>query len=120
MGARILVIDDTEHIRSILTMMLKFKGYAIAEAQNGLEAMEAARGGSFDLIFCDIDMPVMNGVEFVRQYRQEIDKDTPIIMLTAEGNELISTALNVGATACVKKPFEPIHLLGEIEKHLKA
>lgn len=119
MAARILIIDDSEHLRVVLKLTLEFKGYEAHLAGDGREGLEAVtRQGPFDLIFCDIDMPVMNGLEFVRRYRAEVSSATPIIMLTAEGGELISGALAVGANAAVRKPFEPIQMLREIDKYL--
>jgi two-component system chemotaxis response regulator CheY len=119
MSARILVIDDSEHLNCILKLTLEFKGYEVFAAENGLEGLETVKiKGPFDLILCDIEMPVMNGVEFVRRYRTETGLATPIIMLTAEGTELISHALASGATAAILKPFEPIQLMNEIEKYL--
>lgn len=120
MSTRILVIDDVENIRTVLKMTLEFKGFEVVTADNGHEGLAAAAAGKFDLVFSDIAMPVMNGVEFCRRFRAEIDRTTPIIMLTAEGDELVAKAMAEGATATVSKPFEPIRLLGEIEKHLSA
>lgn len=119
MSGRILIIDDTEHLRAVLELTLKFKGHAVETAADGREGLERARAaGPFDLIFCDIEMPVMNGIEFVKRFRAEFGAETPILMLTAEGDELVAKALAAGATSYIAKPFEPIWLLGEIEKYL--
>jgi CheY-like chemotaxis protein len=118
MSPRILIIDDADHLRSVLKLTLEFKGYEVTDAGDGREALDAAHAQAFDLIFCDIEMPVMNGIEFVRHYRAEVSPATPIIMLTAEGNEPIGRALAAGATAVIHKPFEPISLLDEINRHL--
>jgi two-component system, chemotaxis family, chemotaxis protein CheY len=118
MSARILVIDDAEHLRSILQLTLEFEGYTVVTAGNGIEGLERAAEGALDMIFCDIDMPGMNGVEFVARYRAQYGEVTPIIMLTAEGDDLIQKALAVGATAALHKPFEPIRVQKEVEKRL--
>jgi two-component system, chemotaxis family, chemotaxis protein CheY len=115
---RILVIDDAEHLRTVLELTLKFKGYEVVTAANGQEGLEAARAGAFDLVFCDIEMPVMNGIEFVKRFRSEVSRETPVLMLTAEGSELINQALAAGATSAFIKPFEPIRLLKEVEQRL--
>jgi two-component system chemotaxis response regulator CheY len=120
MSANVLVIDDAEHIRTMLQLTLEFEGHRVATAADGAEALAKARDDRFDLIFCDIDMPGMNGLEFVARYREHLDARTPIIMLTAEGGELIQKALAAGATAVVHKPFEPIRVLKEVEKYLGA
>jgi two-component system chemotaxis response regulator CheY len=115
---RILVIDDAEHLRTVLELTLKFKGYEVVTAADGQAGLEAARAGAFDLVFCDIEMPVMNGIEFVKRYRAEVSRETPILMLTAEGSELVAQALAAGATSAFVKPFEPIRLLKEVEQRL--
>jgi len=118
MSANILVIDDAEHIRTMLQLTLQFEGHRVVTAGDGADALAKARAERFDLIFCDIEMHIMNGLEFVARYRDQVDAKTPIIMLTAEGAELIEKALAAGATAVIRKPFEPIRVLKEIEKHL--
>ncbi len=117
MSGRILIIDDADHLREVLKMTLEFKSYEVTMASNGQEGMEAARAGTFDLIFCDIDMPVMNGMDFVRKFRAELGAETPIVMLTAEDQSHINTALEAGANGALVKPFDPIMLLNEIEKY---
>lgn len=119
MSPRILAIDDTEHLRAVIRLTLEFKKYDVKLASDGVEALEAARAGRFDVILCDIEMPRMNGVEFVRNYRAEFGPDTPIIMLTAEGDEKVSAARAVGATDAIAKPFEPLQLFAAIDRHLK-
>lgn len=118
MSAHILIIDDADHIRSVLAVTLEFKGYSVTGAENGQAGLDAAAAHKPDFIFCDIEMPVMNGLEFVRRFRAEVDPNTPILMLTAEGDELIKRAMEAGATGSIRKPFEPIQLLKLLEKHL--
>lgn len=118
MSAKILIIDDSEQLRSIFKLTLEFKGYSVTTANDGREGLAAAKAQAFDLIFCDIEMPVMNGLEFVRAWRKQGGDTPPIIMLTAEGNDVISMALAAGADGAISKPFEPIHLLNEIERRL--
>jgi two-component system chemotaxis response regulator CheY len=120
MTAHILIVDDSEHLQTVLKLTLEFKGHGVTVAGDGRAALEAARAEKFDLIFCDIEMPVMNGIEFVRQFRAELGSATPIVMLTAEGDELARRALAAGATGLIHKPFEPIALLKEIDKYLAA
>lgn len=119
MSPRILAIDDTEHLRTVIRLTLEFKKYEVSLACDGVEGLEAAHAGNFDLILCDIEMPRMGGVEFVRRYREEFGPATPIVMLTAEGDEKIKAALAAGATDAISKPFEPLHLFAAIDKHLK-
>lgn len=118
MSAKILIIDDSEQLRSILELTLKFKGYEVTTAADGQQGLMAASTQAFDLIFCDIEMPVMNGLEFVRAWREKSGSRPPIIMLTAEGSEVIGKALAAGADGAISKPFEPIQLLAEIAQRL--
>ncbi|MCE5228098.1 response regulator [bacterium] len=119
MSPRILAIDDTEHLRTVIRLTLEYKKYEVKLAADGVEGLEAARAGAFDLIICDIEMPRMGGVEFVTQYRAEFGPATPIIMLTAEGDEKIKAARAAGATDALAKPFEPMQLFAAIDRHLK-
>lgn len=118
MSGRILVIDDAEHVRAVIRMTLAFKGYAVATAENGSEGLRMAQTENFDMIFCDIEMPVMDGVEFVRQFRATHGPRTPVIILTAEEGRSAQAALKAGATLVLAKPFEPIRLLEEVERRL--
>jgi CheY-like chemotaxis protein len=118
---RILIIDDVEHLRTVLALTLRFKGYAVELAEDGRDGLERVRAaGPFDLIFCDIEMPVMNGIDFVRHYRAEYGPETPLVMLTAGDDAMIAQAMAAGATTHMIKPFEPIRLLEEVERHLRA
>ena len=119
MAPRILVIEDSNEIQEILQMTLQFNGYNVEGASNGLEGLKAVESrGPFDLIICDLDMPVMSGVEFIRRYRTERPEPTPIIVLTAEMGEAVNEAMAVGANQSIYKPFEPIRLLEEIQKRV--
>ena len=79
----------------------------ILEAGNGLEALEILRRERVDLVLSDINMPVMNGLEFVRQLSQlESAKGIPVVMITTEGSEShVMEALSSGAKGYIRKPF---------------
>ena len=118
MAISILVIEDNDDFRDILRMTLDFKGYEVSTACNGAEGLELAKSRSFDLITSDIEMPKMNGIEFVRKFRAEVNTTTPIIVLSAAGTTQLDEALNAGANSSVDKPFEPIRLIQAIESTL--
>jgi len=119
MASRILIVEDNAEIREILQITLEFNAYEVVAAANGREALEAVETrGPFDLILCDLDMPVMNGMEFMRRYRAERGAATPILSLTAEIGPVIDEALASGANGTIHKPFEPIPLLEEIRSRL--
>lgn len=115
MGARILIIEDQDDFRQLLQLTLDFQGYDVATAENGSRGFDLAKSMDFDLITSDIEMPVMNGIDFVRKYRAEISTATPIIVLSAAESDIKQTALAAGATQLIEKPFEPIKLANAIK-----
>jgi two-component system chemotaxis response regulator CheY len=115
--ARILIIDDSEHIRHLLALTLKMKKHEVTEATNGQEGFESLQGGAFDLIICDVDMPVMTGLQFLEKIRDEIGESAPPCMIiTAEERDTRERAAVLGASAVLAKPFEPLALVTEIER----
>ena len=108
MAARILVIDDSENIRSILRLTLRFRGYEVEEAASGEEGLAALARERFDLVFCDLAMPGLNGLEVIRQIRANpLLRAMPIVVLSAEERETKTRALAEGANDVVDKPFAP-------------
>lgn len=115
----VLVIDDEKEIRELLNDFLSDR-YEIAEAANGQEAIELMRIRMPVIIICDIIMPVMNGVEFVKTMKQqELTRHIPIILLSTKGTvENQIEGLEVGADAYLSKPFHPRHLEALVENML--
>lgn len=114
----ILVVDDETRLISLVESYLKQSGYRIVTAQNGMEALSAARRENPDLIILDIMMPEMDGYEFMRLYRAE--QDTPIIVLTArvDSDEKV-VGLELGADDYMTKPFRPRELLARVKAVLR-
>jgi two-component system chemotaxis response regulator CheY len=109
---RALIVDDSSVMRKIVERSLRQAGIdleKVVEAANGAEALAALRENPFDLILCDINMPVMDGLEFVRQAATlEAAKGVPIVMITTEGSEThVVQALTAGARGYIRKPFTP-------------
>ena len=122
-GKNVLVIDDSPTLRKMVIFALK-KMYNIAnkfEAGDGLEALDVLTSNKIDFIICDINMPNMNGLEFLYRVKNHEDfKNIPVIMLTTEGREEDKQrALKLGADGYVVKPFKPEILKAEIDKALK-
>ena len=115
----ILVIDDDKEIRELLSDFLCDR-YEIAEAANGREAIELMRIRMPVIIICDIIMPVMTGVEFVKIMKeQELTRHIPIVLLSTKSSvESQIEGLKVGADAYLNKPFHPRHLEALIESLL--
>ena len=123
MNKKVLIIDDSKSMRQMVGMTLTNAGYEIIEGEDGQKGLDAlASAGKVDLIITDLNMPVMNGLEFIRQARSvSACKFTPILMLTTEsGNELKAQGRDAGATGWIVKPFRPEQLLNVIEKVVAA
>ncbi|HKX28478.1 MAG TPA: response regulator [Blastocatellia bacterium] len=118
---RALVIDDSRAMRNILGTMLKEIGFEVAEAKNGLEAMERLREiGPLELALVDWNMPEMNGYEFVQSVRAHRAYDEMRLMMVTTETEMtqMAKALEAGANEYVMKPFtkevirEKLEILG--------
>ena len=123
---RVLIVDDSSVMRKIVERSLRQAGINIAlvlEAANGVEALGVLNRGKVDLILCDINMPVMDGLDFVKQLSAVNNaKGTPVVMITTEGSEThVAQALSAGARGYIRKPFTPdqvkehvLPLLGQV------
>jgi two-component system chemotaxis response regulator CheY len=105
-----LIVDDSSVMRKIVERSLRQAGLElekVVEAGNGAEALAALQSNVVDLILCDINMPVMDGLEFVRQAGAvESAHGIPIVMITTEGSESrVVEALSAGARGYIRKPF---------------
>jgi CheY-like chemotaxis protein len=119
MNRQILVIDDELSIRLLLENFLTGE-YRVISKANGLDALEWLEGNLPDLIICDIQMPQMNGYEFLEKLRQRgFTKHTPVIMLSvAESSKDRIKSYRLGAQDFLVKPFNPEELLEIIRKNL--
>lgn len=109
---RVLIVDDSSVMRKIVERSLRQANVGIAqvfEAGNGEEALGVLGQQKVDLILCDINMPVMDGLEFVKHLPTiENAKGTPVVMITTEGSENhVVQALSAGAKGYIRKPFTP-------------
>ena len=115
----VLVVEDEREIRQFLLEFLEEK-YAVIEASNGSEAIEMMRRQLPDIVVCDVIMPVMDGMEFVKIMKtQELTRFIPIILLSSRNSiESQISGLEIGADAYLAKPFHPRHLKITIESLL--
>jgi two-component system, chemotaxis family, chemotaxis protein CheY len=109
---RALIVDDSSVMRKIVERSIRQAGIDLAEvreASNGAEGLGTLKEQSVDLILCDINMPVMDGIEFLRQLQtMEQAKGIPVVMITTEGSEShVVQALSIGARGYIRKPFTP-------------
>ena len=118
MAKTILVVDDSANVRTLVREYLTAEGFRVVTADDGRQALYAARSEKPDLILLDIMMPEMNGTEFIRVYRKE--RGTPIILLTAKIEETDKVlGLELGADDYITKPFGMRELVARIHAVLR-
>lgn len=117
---KILIVDDSHTIRRLVTYILRKNDYIISEAEDGLDAMEKLSSIEVDLVIVDLNMPNMDGIEFVKGLRNNYYfMDTPVIMLTTTRDETMRrNALEAGVNMFLNKPVQPEILLYKVESLL--
>ena len=116
--SRLLVVDDEEKIRELIKKYALFEGYDVAEAQDGMQAVELCRTQDFDLIIMDVMMPELDGFSACREIHKF--KQTPVIMLSARGEEYDKIhGFELGVDDYVVKPFSPKELMMRVQAVLK-
>lgn len=105
-----LIVDDSSVMRKIVERSLRQAGVdslVVLEAGSGVEGLEVLKGRRVDLILSDINMPAMDGLEFVRQLRQQrLAEGVPVVMITTESSEEhVKQAIEAGAIGYIRKPF---------------
>ena len=117
---KLLFADDSASMRKVLGMHMKMNGFDVTVCEDGAAAFEKAKGDRFDIIITDMNMPNMNGIEFIKAVKQdETNKFTPIVMLTTENAEdLRQQGQEAGAKVWLVKPFRPDQLLSVVKKLL--
>jgi len=118
MAKTILIVDDSASLRQVVAIALKGGGYDVIEACDGKDGLSKLNGQKIHLIISDVNMPNMNGIEFVKAVKQLPNyKFTPIIMLTTESQEdKKQEGQAAGAKAWVVKPFKPEQMLAAVAK----
>jgi len=118
---KVLIVDDSAVMRKIVERSLRqasINPAQVLEAGNGVEALAALQTAKVDLILCDINMPVMDGLEFIKQFSAlKNGKGVPVVMITTEGSEAhVVEALAAGARGYIRKPFTP----DQVKEHVLA
>lgn len=123
MAYRVLVVDDSPAMRTFVRRVIDLSGFEVSdyfEASNGSEALDLLRDEWVDAILTDINMPLMDGQEFLRRLSQdELLRSIPSIVISTDATQhRMATMLNLGAQGYVTKPFLPETLRAELERIL--
>ena len=114
----ILIVDDSQAMRDIVKMTLKYTTLEVLTAVNGQDALEvyAKHKSDICLIITDINMPIMNGIEFISSIREK-DQEVPVLVLSTEScEEMKKKMINLGASGWIIKPFKPNNLTDIVAK----
>lgn len=115
MSVKVLIVDDMKHFLDLEASFLKRAECTVFKAINGLEALRIAKTEKPDIIFLDLEMPVMNGIECCRFIRADIElKDTPIVIVTASSRE--EECYKMGGSSYLRKPIDEDFFIAEIKK----
>ena len=113
----ILIVDDEERMRYLLSQMLESKGYRVSQAGDGVEALEMVRQNSYQMVITDIKMPRMNGLELLEQIKP---LQIPVVFITAFATvDSAVEAMRTGAVDYITKPFEEDRILVTVERTLR-
>jgi two-component system chemotaxis response regulator CheY len=120
MAKTALIVDDAFSLRQLVAFTMRDAGFQVLEGGNGHEGLQQLNGHKVDVIITDLNMPVMDGIAFIRKLRElPATKYTPVLMLTTESqSSLKQEAKAAGATGWIVKPFQPAKLLDVIAKIL--
>jgi CheY-like chemotaxis protein len=125
--ARILVVDDDPAVQMTIRLLLERAGHRVVVAGDGYKGLAAFKGGDFDLLFLDIFMPGMDGLETMRHiHRQQpaipviVISGRPLVVDATSEPDFLAMAIKLGAVSSLPKPFKPTALLAMVESCLKA
>ena len=118
MSKTIMVVDDSGSFRTVVKLALQKSGYTVVEACDGKDAVGKLNGQKLNLIVCDVNMPQMDGLTFLRHLKTTTAyKFTPVIMLTTESQESKKAeGKAAGARAWITKPFQPSQLVDAVNR----
>ena len=114
-GQRVLVVDDDAHVRALLSALLTYEGYNVFEAGDGLEAVQELEMRHFEVVISDYRMPRFDGMQLLTMC-QLLWPETAVVLVSGEDSNWIELAIQRGAHAWVKKPWDRTHLLKEIRQ----
>ncbi len=111
-----LVVDDSRVVRKVARRILEAHGFGVAEAEDGQKALDACRAEMPDCVLLDWNMPVMDGITFLRELRREFGPDDPPVVFCTTENDMshIEMAIEAGAQEYIMKPFDDEILVGKL------
>ena len=121
MPKKILIVDDSESIREVVSFTLENEGFEVLVANDGTDALKFLDGREIDMIITDLHMPEMDGITLIKHVREmEAYQRIPILFLTTESQTAKKMeAKEAGATGWIIKPFVPAKLLAALQKVLR-
>lgn len=121
MNKTILIVDDSESVREVVSFTLSSKGYNVLVGKDGTDALQYLNGSEIDLVITDLNMPQMDGISLIKEIRtHESYQYTPILLLTTESQAAKKQeAKAAGATGWIVKPFVAQKLLDVVQKVIR-
>jgi two-component system, chemotaxis family, chemotaxis protein CheY len=118
MTKTVLTVDDSRTMRDMLRLALSGAGFSVVQAEDGVLGLEALAGCKPDVIVTDINMPRMDGFQFITEVRSDTKhRGVPILVLSTESDqEKKLRARNAGATGWIVKPFDPVKLIDAVRR----
>jgi CheY-like chemotaxis protein len=118
-AAKILVVDDSDDTRDMMAKLLELESFIVVTAEDGIEALKVAADEQPDLIITDVNMPRLNGIDMIKQLRQQPGfGSVPVIAITAYGNGVAKEALKAGADGAATKPVQFSELVDRVRRLL--
>ena len=116
----IMVVDDSETIRKFLSFALRTLGFSVVAARDGMDALEKLSQNKVDLVITDLNMPNMDGFEFLKALREDTQYcRVPIIILSSlSGSQEIEMGMQLGASSYLVKPFDQKRIQYEVAKYI--
>ncbi len=114
----VLVVDDDQCIREVLTILLSRRGHRCESAANGIDAMQKVKQSNFDVVITDLQMPGMDGIALTKELRQHFPELPVMIMTGRPDGSLVESAIGAGAGEVLRKPFEISDLMRRLHKML--
>lgn len=114
---KVLIVEDDTMTRKALEHRMKIDGYDVTTASDGIQALNLLKESHFDVLLTDLHMPNFSGLDLIKQLRNELKSNIPVVMVTRVGlEETVLSAFELGADDYVTKPFSPDELSLRVKK----